>query len=92
MVGIGLVGAARHIREIYWLYFTLPYLFFSNEATGQTDQPIFTHDISNNVVCSKEVPLGGRNSNAHNLGAFNPIKPPKIDCPMGFSMQIENHE
>ena len=50
------------LLAIYVKYtdYTLPYLtfFFSNEATGQTDQPIFTHDISNNVVWPKEVPLG----------------------------------
>jgi hypothetical protein len=58
MVRIGWLGAAPHIGEIY---LTLPYLFFCfvTKPTDQTTEPISTHDISNDVDCSKEMPFRG---------------------------------
>ena len=41
------------------LYLTLPFLFLY-ASTAQTAEPICTHDGSNDAVCCKEVPFGGR--------------------------------
>jgi hypothetical protein len=52
---MGLLGAALQIREIYahitfriLRHFALP--FFFSSLTGQTPQPISTHDGSNKVL------------------------------------------
>ena len=45
-------------------YLTLPYLtlpfFLLYASTAQTAEPICMHDSSNDAVCCKEVPFGGR--------------------------------
>ena len=45
--------------EIYAQIFVAIYLFFRNSPTGQTLQPIFARDDSNDAVSRKDVPFGG---------------------------------
>jgi len=52
-------GASRQMGEIYAQIFVAIYLFFRNSPTGQTLQPIFARDDSNDAVSRKDVPFGG---------------------------------
>jgi hypothetical protein len=58
-------------------YLSLPYLYFIlvRLYTAQTAQPICTHDISNDAVCSKKVPYGGRVYMKQNFGVKTPEYP-----------------
>ena len=66
-----------NITSIFVLYFTLPYFtfFFLYASTAQMAQPIYTHDSSNDAVCCKEVPFGGRVDTKLHLGVKTPQKP-----------------
>ena len=57
-------------------YLTLPYLFlFLYASTAQTAELIYTHNGSNDAVCRKEVPIGGRVDTKLHLGVKTPQKP-----------------
>ena len=57
----------------------MPYItsiyFFLHVSTAQTAQPIYTHDGSNDAVCCKEVPFGGRIDMKLHLGVKIPENP-----------------
>ena len=58
------------------LYFT--FFLFLYASTAQTAEPICTHeshDSSNDAVCCKEVPFGGRVDTKLHLGVKTPRKP-----------------
>ena len=78
MVLIGWLGAAPQIGEIQPQnsYNTLLYLFlFLYASTAQTAEPICTHNGSNDAVCCKEVPFGGRVDTKLHLGVKTPENP-----------------
>ena len=77
------------------LYFTLPYLtffFFLYASTAQTAEPICKHIGSNDAVCCKEVPIGGRADTKLNLGAKTPRKPQILEPGCQISSQINTLE
>ena len=75
------------------IYFTLPYLFFFlYSSTAQTAQPIYTHDSSNDAVCCKEVPFGGRVDTKLHLGVKTPKKPQILEPGCQISSQINTLE
>ena len=79
-------------------YLTLPYLtllylfFFLYASTAQTAQPIYTHDSSNDAVCCKEVPFGGRVDTKLHLGVKTPQKPQILEPGCQISSQINTAE
>ena len=66
-----------NITSTFVLYLTLPYLtfLFLYAFTAQTAEPICTHDSSNDAVCCKEVPFGGRVDTKLHLGVKTPENP-----------------
>ena len=77
------------------LYFTLPYLtffLFLYASTAQTAEPICTHDSSNDAVCCKEVPFGGRVDTKLHLGVKTPQKPQILEPGCQISSQINTAE
>ena len=69
-----------NITSTFVLYFTLPFLFLY-VSTAQTAEPICTHDSSNDAVCCKEVPFGGRVDMKLHLGV-KPSKTPNFGTGM----------
>ena len=83
-----------NITSIFVLYLTLLYLtfFFLYASTAQTAQPIYTHDSSNDAVCYKEVPFGGRAVMKLHLGVKTPQKPQILEPGCQISSQINTAE
>ena len=73
-------------------YFILPYLFFLYASTAQTAEPICTHDSSNDAVCCKEVPFGGRIVTKLYLGVKTPRKPQILEPGCQIPSQINTLE
>ena len=75
-------------------YYTLPYLylFFLHASTAQTAEPMCTHDGSNDAVCCKEVPFGGRVDTKLHLGVKTPWKPQILEPEYQISSQINTLE
>ena len=79
----------RAIPYLTLLYFTF---FFLYASTAQTAQPIYTHDISIDAVCCKEVPFGGRVDTKLHLGVKTPQKPQILEPGCQISSQINTAE
>ena len=83
----------RAIPYLTLPYFTLPYLFFFLYAsTAQTAEPISTHNGSNDAVCCKEVPFGGRIVTKLYLGVKTPRKPQILEPGCQIPSQINTLE
>ena len=83
-----------NITSKFLLYLTLPYLFFLflYACTAQTAEPICTLNGSNDVVCCKEVPFGGRVDTKLHLGVKIPWKPQILEPGCQISSQINTLE
>ena len=74
------------------LYLTLHYLFlFLYASTAQAAEPIWMNDGSNDAVCCKEVPFGGRADTKLHLGS-KPPKPQILEPECQISSQINTLE
>ena len=61
-------------------------------STAQTVEPIYTHDGSNDAVCCKEVPFGGRVDTKLHSGVKTPRKPQILEPECQISSQINTLE
>ena len=61
-------------------------------STAQTAKPICIHDGSNDAVCCKEVPFGGRVDTKLHLGVKTPQKPQILELRCQISSQINTAE
>ena len=73
----------------YYTLIPILYLtFFLSASTAQTAEPISMHNGSNDAVCSKEVPFGGRIDTKLHLGVKIPRKPQILEPECQISNQI----
>jgi hypothetical protein len=97
MNGIGWLEAEPQIdeikpRKLFLLYLTLLYLPFFYASVAKTAKPICTHDGSNEEVCCKEMPSGGRVDRKLRFGVKTPEKSPILELGCQTSSQINTHE